>query len=423
MPASNEIPGAAALPRRGFLYGAAGALAPLLAGHAFAQSAQPNRIELPPTAASTEVIDQIPGPGDAPENRVGFAIVGLGHLSLERILPAFGRTRHCRPVALVSGDRAKAQKAAAQYGIDADSIYDYAGFDRIAQNPKVQAVYVVLPNSMHAEYTMRAARAGKHVLCEKPMATSSADCRRMIDACNTAGVKLMIAYRSQYEPMSRAVVEMVKQGRLGTLKEFISTNSQNMGDPGQWRLHRALSGGGAMPDVGIYCLNAARFMSGEEPTEVVAWMHSPPGDPRFAEVEETMHFMLRFPSGFQATCHTSYGAHKSQMLRLLGSDAWVEMDPAYAYEGLRLRSSRVVDGQERVEQPGIGEKDQFALEMDHMALCLRTNREPLTGGAEGLQDMRITEAIYESARADGKAVKLQAPAGPTRGPDPEAPQS
>jgi len=210
-----------------------------------------------------------------------------------------------------------------------------------------------------------------------------------------------------------------KDGRLGKLKEFISTNSQNMGDPGQWRLKRALAGGGAMPDVGIYCLNGVRFLSGEEPSEVIAWTHSTPGDVRFREVEETVQFMLRFPSGLHATCHSSYGAHKSQMLRLMGSDAWAELDPAYAYEGLRLRYAQRSNDRIAVIEPVIQQKDQFALEMDHMALCVRSNRSPYSTGQDGLQDQRIVEAIYASAREGGKTMKLMQPDTPVRGVEPE----
>ena len=420
---SCETPGIACasvappLARRRFMHGALGALGPLLAsGAAWAQQPSSNRILLPPTAAPTEQDEPAPEVFDAPSERVGFALVGLGHLTLERLLPAFGSTRHCKPVALVSGDRAKAKKVAAQHGIRDASIYDYADFDRIAHNPEVQVVYVVLPNSMHPEFTIRAAAAGKHVLCEKPMASTSADCARMIEACRVANVRLMVAYRCQYEPHSRALLEMVRRGELGALKGFVSTNSQNMGDPQQWRLKRALAGGGALPDVGIYCLNTARFLSGEEPSEVLGWMHSSPGDPRFREVEETMHFLLRFPSGFQATCHTSYGAHKAQMLRLLGTKGWAELDPAYAYDGVKLRHERIVQAKPVLETPAIRERDQFALELDHMAECVRTGRQPLTGGAEGLQDQRVIEAIYESARGNGKPVTLAPPGGPVRGP-------
>lgn len=410
--------------RRRLLLSAAGSLSALWASGAAAQTqgdgANANRIELPPTAATTEPPEQMPMPSDGPSRRVGFAMVGLGHLTLERLMPAFGQSKHCKPVALVSGDRDKALKLARQYDIAERSVYDYRNFDQIAQNPEVEVVYIVLPNSMHAEYTVRAARAGKHVLCEKPMAVSVAECRQMIDACRAADRKLMVAYRSQYEPKTRALRKMVKEGRLGKLKEFISTNSQNMGDPGQWRLKKALAGGGAMPDVGVYCLNGVRFLSGEEPSEVIAWTHSTPGDVRFREVEETVQFMLRFPSGLHATCHSSYGAHKSQMLRLMGSDAWAELDPAYAYEGLRLRYAQRSSDRDVVTEPQIQQKDQFALELDHMAICVRSNRSPYSTGEDGLQDQTILEAIYTSAREGGKTVRLVQPASPVRGVEPEA---
>lgn len=404
--------------RRRFLASAAGVVGPLMAASALAQPGSSEKIDFSPIAASTEASEKSPPAADGPAHRVGFAVVGLGRLTVDQIMPAFGRTLHCRPVALVSGDRDKALKLAGQHDIPEGSIYDYRDFDRIAQNPAVDVVYIVLPNSMHAEFTVRAARAGKHVLCEKPMAVSVAECEQMVSACAAADRRLMIAYRSQYEPMNRAIVELVRQGKLGALKEFIATNSQNQGDPAQWRLKKALAGGGAMPDVGVYCLNAARFLSNEEPTEVLAWMYSTPGDPRFREVEETMHFMLRFPSGFQATCHTSYGAHESRAMRLMGTNGWAELNPAFAYHGLKLRIGDIADGKLRTTEPGIEEKDQFALELDHMAACVRTNTMPHTPGEEGLQDQRILEAIYVSARAGGKPVKLVSPPRPARGPDP-----
>ena len=409
--------------RRHFLLGAAGTIGPLLSSPAFGQAAQresPDRIDLPPVAAPTEPRETLPEPADGPSRRVGFAVVGLGRLTLARLMPAFGETRHCRPVALVSGERDKALKLARQYDIRENAIYDYRNFDRIADNPEIDVVYIVLPNGLHAEFTVRAAKAGKHVLCEKPMANSAAECRQMIAACAAADRRLMIAYRSQYEPNNRAVVRMVQTRQLGQLKEFLSTNAQNMGDPQQWRLRKALSGGGAMPDVGVYCLNTARFMSGEEPSEVLAWSYSSPDDPRFREVEETMHFVLRFPSGFQATCHTSYGVDKSQMLRLMGTEGWIQLDPAYAYEGIKLRHSKVVDGQAVLEEPAISQKNQFALEMDHMATCVRNRTTPYSPGEEGLRDQVITEAIYQSA-ASGRPVRLPAAMPTWRGPEPTAP--
>ncbi len=377
-----------------------------------------NSVSLSPIHnVQTEVPEKTPGPFEPAEERVGFAIVGLGRLSIDQILPAFGHSKLCKPVALVSGDAGKARKLAQQYGIKQSSLYDYKSYDQIAQNPDVKVIYIVLPNGMHEEFVVRGAKTGKHILCEKPMANSAAECERMIAACNAANVKLMIAYRQQYEPSNRAIVKMVKDGKLGTLRSYVATNTQNEGDPTQWRMSRKLAGGGCLPDVGVYCLNAARFLTGEEPSEVFGYTVQPTGDPRFKEVEATCNFSLRFPSGFVAACNSGYAGHHSQMLRLEGSDAWVELAPAFGYHGIKLRSSRFVDGHETTMEPTIEDKDQFALEMDHMAECVMQNKQPHTPGEEGLQDQRLIEAIYESART-GRAVKVAPPAKPTRGPEP-----
>ncbi|TFW05383.1 Gfo/Idh/MocA family oxidoreductase [Oxalobacteraceae bacterium OM1] len=407
---------AAGLTRRGFLRLTTGALAaPWVAGAHAASSG--NDVQFPPVQAQSEKPEKTEQ-YDAPGERIGFAIVGLGRIAVNQVLPAFAKCKHARAVALVSGDRDKALKIARQYGIAEQAVFDYRSYDRLADHQPTQAVYIALPNNMHAEYTVRAAQAGKHVLCEKPMANSVAECRQMIDACAKAQRRLMIAYRSQYEPNDRAIVKMVRAKQLGTLREFISSNIQNQGDPNQWRLKRAMAGGGPLPDVGIYCLNAARFLSGEEPVEVIGHAWTNPNDPRFREVEEAVQFILRFPSGFTATCSSSYSGHNAKFLRLVGSDAWAELDPAYAYTGLRLRVGRLVDGHDAVQEIGIDTGDQFAKELDHMAQCIKANRQPHTPGEEGLQDMRIIEAIYQSAR-EGRTVKLAPPSGPVRGPEPE----
>jgi predicted dehydrogenase len=395
-----------------------GTMAALSAPALHAAASEKDKVSFPPTEAKTEKPEKTEPPGDPMHERVGVAIVGVGRISVNEMLPAFAQSKHAKVVALVSGDRAKALKVAHQYDIPESAVLDYKNYDKLAAMPEVQAVYIALPNSMHAEYTIRAARAGKHVLCEKPMANSVAECQQMIDACRKAGKKLMIAYRSQYEPLDRALVKMIRDKKLGALKEFISVNSQNMGDPQHWRLKRALAGGGALPDVGLYCLNAARFLSGEEPVEVTGNVWSTPGDARFREVEESCQFVLRFPSGFIASCSTSYAAHKSQMFRLNGSDAWAEMNPAYAYNGVRLKVSRVVDGHEQGTDVGIQEKDQFAAELDHFAGCIQQDKDVHTPGEEGLQDQRIMEAIYESARTR-RPVRLAPPPGRTRGPEPQ----
>jgi predicted dehydrogenase len=366
-----------------------------------------NIVELSQIHGPSEQDEKTPGPFFPENKRVGFAIVGLGRLSIDQILPAFGSSKYAKPVALVSGDAAKAAKIAAQYGIKASSIYDYKNFDRIAENPEVDIIYIVLPNGMHEEYVLRSAKARKHVLCEKPMATSSGEAERMIAACKAANVKLMIAYRQQYEPHNIALRKLVTEGTLGSLRAFVSSNSQQAGDPTQWRLKKSLAGGGCLPDVGLYCLNAARFLSGSEPVSVSATVYQPKDDPRFGEVEATCSFTLTFPGGYIATCTTSYDVHKSQFLRLEGNNAWAEMSPAYAYHGNKLTLSRLEKGEEIQITPQIEEKDQFALEMDHFCECVLENKTPHTPGEEGLRDHRIMEAIYASAHS-GKAVSVSA---------------
>jgi len=402
--------------RRGFLR-YMGTLAALSAPAMQAAANEKDKITFPPLEAKSEKPEKTEPPGDPWNERVGIAIVGVGRISVNEMLPAFAQSKHAKPVALVSGDRAKALKVAHQYNIPESAVLDYKDYDKLAAMPEVQAVYIALPNSMHAEYTVRAARAGKHVLCEKPMANSVAECQQMIEACRKAGKKLMIAYRSQYEANDRVLLKMIRDKQLGQLKEFISVNSQHMADAQHWRLKRALAGGGALPDVGLYCINAARFLSGEEPSEVFGTVWSTPGDARFREVEESCQFILRFPSGFTASCSTGYASHKSQMLRLNGTTAWAELNPAYAYEGIKLKVSRIVDGREQGSEVQAGDKNQFAAELDHFAQCIQQDKEVHTPGEEGLQDQRIMEAIYASARS-GKTVKLAAP-GRTRGPEPQ----
>jgi predicted dehydrogenase len=375
------------------------------------------RIDLPPIQAATEPGGNIPPLPLPPDRRVGFAIVGIGHLTLEAIAPAFAKTRAARITALVTGDRAKGLTLANALGLADDAVTGYDDFERLADRRDVDVVFIVLPNSQHCEFTERAAAIGKHVLCEKPMATSVAECERMIAACARAERLLMIAYRQQYEPNNRALVRMIRDGRFGPIKQILACNAQNERDSEQWRHRGALAGGGSLPDIGLYCLSAARFLSGEEPIEVQAQMHSTPGDPRFVEVEETMHFQLRFPSGLLAQCATSYGAHLSRFVRVNGPLGWAELSPAFSYHGLRLRGSRLVDGVETTFESNIEEADQFALEIDHMAACVLSGAQPHTGGAEGLQDQRIIDAIYRAAET-GSTERLDVPAAPTRGPPP-----
>ncbi|QHV97359.1 Gfo/Idh/MocA family protein [Spirosoma endbachense] len=362
-------------------------------------------IELEQIKAKTEQ-QESPTPTPLPEDqRIGYALVGLGHLTLNQILPAFGACKKSKVVALVSGSPEKMQKVAAQYGVRIESCYSYADYDKLRDNKEVQAIYIVLPNGMHAEYTIRGAQAGKHILCEKPMANSAQECQLMIDACQKAGRKLMIAYRIQYEPHHRIVREMIQKEQFGKVKSIMANNGQNSDNPDHWRFKKALAGGGSLPDVGLYCLNTIRYLLGEEPTEVVGYVHSTPNDPRFKEIEEQVNWLMKFPSGVQTSCATSYGHHDDKNYKVLADTGWIKMDPAFPYTGLQLETSQAQGKENQVIQHKIGDQDQFAAEMDHFSECILENKRPFTPGEEGLQDQKIMEAIYQSAW-EGRPIKL-----------------
>ncbi|TGD78830.1 Gfo/Idh/MocA family protein [Hymenobacter wooponensis] len=355
-----------------------------------------------------------------PDKRVGYALVGLGHLTLEEILPAFGECKKSKPVALVSASPEKLKKVAQQYGIKPENCYSYETYDKLKDNPEVQVIYIVLPNSMHAEYTIRGAQAGKHILCEKPMANSSAECQAMIDACKKANKKLMVAYRIQYEPYNRQVKEMVRGNKFGKPKYIEAQNSQSSANPDHWRHKKALAGGGALPDIGLYCLNTSRFVLGTEPTEVFAYSYSTPGNPLFKEVEEVMSWQMRFPEGILVNCITHYNTHDSRFYRVNTERGWIHVDNAYAYTGQQLQTSHAEGPAKMKNQIVLSEKNQFAAEMDHFSECVMEDKAPHTPGEEGLQDHRIMEAIYQSAR-EGRPVKLTEVKGTDvfRGPEPK----
>ena len=378
-----------------------------------------DRVTLPPLDNKTDLAGPTPNTLP-PGKRLGIALVGLGHLSLGQILPGFAQAREVRVTALVSGERDKARAIAAQHDIPEKNIYDYGNFDSLKNNQDVDIVYIVLPNAMHAEFTIRAAQAGKHVLCEKPMATNVVDAQHMIEACRAAGRKLMIAYRCQYLPEYRTLIGMVRRQEFGQLRMIEACNGQDNADNGQWRHIKALAGGGSLPDVGLYCLNAARFLTGEEPIEVTGRITRPTNDNRFREVEDICAFTLRFPSGVVAACTSGYSFHENRSLRLMGSEATVGMDPAFSYDNLVMRIARRNGMSNAMEERRWSPKNQFALEMDAYARAISDNRTPLTPGEEGLQDHKIMQAIYQSA-AGGSPVKLPAAEklDATRGPAPE----
>jgi predicted dehydrogenase len=368
-------------------------------------------VRFPPIYAAGEQQDGPLANPDPPARRVGYAVVGLGRFGLGEIIPTLtGECKHSRLVALVTGDAAKGRTVAQQYGVPERSVYGYADYDRIANDPAIEVVYVALPNSMHAEYVVRGAKAGKHVFCEKPMATSVAECEQMIAACKQAGRELMVGYRIQYEPHNRLVQRMVRGRELGQARLIEMVNNQNQGDPNHWRMKKALAGGGSLPDVGIYCYNTARFLTGEEPVEIRAMIQTPANDPRFREVEDTVLWQMRFPSGTVANCATSYSTHRSRRYRVNFEDGWAEMDPAFAYSGLRLEIGRALGTNASREQRQLAEQpSQFAREIDHFSERLRAGQRPYTPGEEALQDQRVQDAIYRAAR-EGRPVTL--PPGP-----------
>ena len=338
---------------------------------------------------------------EPPGKKLGWAVVGLGNLAIHQILPAFAQCEKSKVVALVSGHPDKANKLALRYDVNPKNIYNYENYDSIKDNPEVDVIYIVLPNGMHAEYTVRGLQAGKHVLSEKPMANTPAECQSMIDAARKADRKLMVAYRLRYEPFTQELIRMAREQELGPVKIIQTSAGFNIGDPNQWRLKKDMAGGGSLMDIGIYALQAARYISGEEPAEINAMAYSTPGDPRFKEVEENINFQLRFPSGVLANCTSSYGCAYRSQFQALATKGWFELDPGLSYSGLRMRVSRG----NKIEEPSLGVRDHFALEMDHMSQCVMQNKEPLTPGEEGLRDLKIMMAIYEAART-GKTVKL-----------------
>ena len=339
------------------------------------------------------------------EKKLGWAIVGLGKFATQQLIPSFAECKRSKLVALVSGDRTKAEGIAQKYGVNPKNIYNYQNYDTIRDNPEVDIIYIVLPNGMHAEYTIRGAQAGKHMMCEKPMANTVEDCQAMIDACKKGDRKLMIAYRAQYEPFNLAAIEIARQNKqLGQLKAIVADHGRNL-DPSdkadQWRMDKKLAGGGSLMDIGIYSLQATRYITGEEPVEISAMMYSTPEDPRFKEVEENVNFVLRFPSGVLANCTSSYGYSDVKRYQVVGDKGWLELDPATDYYKHRL----VVGREKTQEEMKLEEKNQFALEIDHLSESVMQNKQPKTPGEEGLQDVKLMQLIYEAART-GKTIKV-----------------
>jgi predicted dehydrogenase len=338
-----------------------------------------------PSFAQTPASEQKP---------VGYAAIGLGTIS-DLFIRACAESKTAKITALVTGHPdTKGKHYAAMCGIPESSIYTYETFDRIRDNKDIDAVYIGLPNSMHREYTVRAAQAGKHVLCEKPMAISSAECSQMIAACRAASVKLMIAYRVHYEPTHLEAQRIVQSGALGQLQAFEGAFGFNA-TPNQWRLTRQYGGGGPLMDVGIYPMNEIRWLLGEEPsayTAVATTRDHASG--RFAEVEQTLDWTMKFPSGIVAALGCTYGSDMPGFLRIHGDKSSLEITNAYSYQGPHMTNL----GGAHVDTITHGEATlHFQIEAEHFANCIRTGADPKTPGEEGLHDLLAIEAIYKAA--------------------------
>ena len=334
---------------------------------------------------------------DEPSKKIGFALAGLGKLSTDQLAPALQKTKYCRLTGIVTGHSDKAEHWKAQYGIPDQNIYNYDNMEKMADNPDIDVVYVVTPNALHGEHTIKAAKAGKHVLCEKPMEVSTAKCQKMIDECKKAGRQLAIAYRCHFEPNNLECVRLAREKVFGELRMIDSGFGFPIGDPTQWRLKKKLSGGGPLMDVGIYALQATRYLSGEEPVSV-SGMTTVTDPVKFREVEESVVWEAKFPSGALARCSATYKFPGPNNFKAYAENGWFGLEPAFGYSGNHGRRS---DGQE-IRLP---QMDQFAAEMDDFAQCILENRPTKVPGEEGLRDVKIMMAIYQSART-GKAVHL-----------------
>lgn len=358
----------------------------------------------------------------APGGKVRYAVVGLGWIAQEAMLPAFANAaENSELTALVSSDPDKLRELGDRY--DVELRYSYDEFDRCLASGRVDAVYIGLPNDMHREYTERAARAGVHVLCEKPMANTEDECAAMIRAAEAGGVRLMIAYRLHFEEANMKAVEVVASGELGDPRIFQSTFTEVV-EPGNIRLDRA-KGGGPLWDIGIYCVNAARYLFRAEPVEALA-LRGDSGDAKFRDVEETLSAILRFPEGRLAAFTCSFGAAQVSSYRVVGTRGDLRMDPAYGFQG-GLTSYLTIDG--KTKEHAFKERDQFAAQLLYFSRCILEGEEPEPSGLEGLADIRILAALRRSAESGGAAVPLEpiarkprpSPAQVIKGPAPDKP--
>jgi predicted dehydrogenase len=336
--------------------------------------------------------------GDGRKRNIRYAVVGQGYISQVAVLPAFAHARkNSELAALVSDDPLKLKKLSKKY--DVRQVYSYEEYDACLASGEIDAVFIALPNNMHREYTERAARAGVHILCEKPMALTEEDCEAMIRTAGASGVKLMIAYRLHFEAANLKAVQIVRSGELGEPRIFNSVFTMQV-EKGNIRLKKDL-GGGTLYDIGIYCINAARYLFQDEPVEVCAFTANN-GEERFQEVDEMTSAILRFPNERLATFTCSFGAADVSAYEIVGTKGRLRVDPAYEFAG-ELKHELIRDGKTR--RRTFPQRDQFAPELLYFSECIIKDKDPEPSGQEGLADVRIIRALYRSART-GQPVNL-----------------
>lgn len=342
---------------------------------------------------------KVPGP---PPRKTRFALVGLGKLMIEEIIPALRMTERCEVTAVVTGDRDKGRAVAARLGLGDDRVFAYDRIPSLENDDTIDAVYIATPNSIHRRDSVAASRAGKHVLCEKPIATKVEDAEAMIAAARDADRQLMIAYRVHHEPINAQMREWIKQRKYGKPRLISFDTVQDVGPKPQYRLDAERNGGGSLMDIGIYALNTTRWLLQEEPAEVSSFQYSDPQDARFANLEQSIAFQLFFPSGAIANCTSSFGVARVNRYTVMCEKGWLGMEPATSYRGLKGEHGDE-RGRHRLEEPE--SVNQFAAEFDHFAQCVQDGTPNATPGEEGLRDLRLMLAIYQSAR-EGKRIKI-----------------
>jgi predicted dehydrogenase len=328
-----------------------------------------------------------------PKDKLGIALVGLGNYSTNQLAPALLETKNCYLAGIVTGTPAKEKTWAEKYNIPSKNIYNYQNFDSIANNPDIDIIYVVLPVSMHKEYTIRAAAAGKHVISEKPMAITVKDCEQMIAACKKANRMLSIGYRLHFEPHHQEVMRLGQQQVYGKVKEIDCANGFVFGNnPDAWRLNKAMAGGGGLMDMGVYAIQASRYTTGEEPISVIAREEKTKPE-LFKQVDETVFFELVFPSGCTAKCRSSYNETISTLKVRAEKGSFELLHPAFYYGS--------INGNTPEGPMPFPQVNHQALQMDDFAQCIIQNKPTRVPGEMGRQDMKIVEAIYRSI-ASGK---------------------